>query len=246
MDCLTVYKSGKVKRRIGNPKGDGGYIIAELPDSYDGFISGGIGNNISFEFDLLSLYENLKGVAFDGTIDTLPQYHDRLKFIKKNLNSKKSDNAVNLAEFVVKQNMFLKLDIEGFEFKVLPELIKEDKLKYFKQMVIEFHTPADINKHKDYYSSELFDVTNKTMQNLIEDINKTHTLIHFHGNPVPGTHELSGIVIPNVFECTFVRNDFIKEKVKNSKPVPTPLDRPNLPGYSELDLNYEPFVTVSN
>ena len=214
MEYLTIYKSGKVKRRVGNPTGDGGYIIAELNGEYDGFISGGVSNNISFELDLLSIYETLRGVAFDGTVDSLPQNHNRLKFIKKNLSDNETDNTTNLLKYVIKENMFLKLDIEGYEFKVLSELLKEDKIKNFKQMVIEFHTPADINKHKDYYGNELQSITNKDMEKVISGLNKTHTLIHLHGNPVPGSHELNSVVIPNVFECTFIRNDFIKEKVK--------------------------------
>jgi hypothetical protein len=242
MEYLTIYKSGKYKRRVGQPYQDGGYIIAELQDGYDGFISCGIDKDISFEMGLMSMYPDLSCLAFDGTIDGLPQKQDNITFIKKNVGKEKSEKTTNLIQYINGDNMFLKMDIEGFEFKVLPELIKNDRLKNIKQMVIEFHTPKDIATHPNYYSSELQDVTNSSMEMVIKDINKTHTLIHLHGNPVPGTHIINDVIIPNVFECTFIRNDFIKDKVKNVKPVPTPLDRPNLPGYKEINLNYWPFV----
>lgn len=242
MDFLTIYKSGKMKSRVGNKNQDGGYIIAELEGSYDGFISCGIGQDISFEIELLSIYNNLNCLAFDGTVNGLPQKHNRIEFVKKNISDKNSNETTNLTDFISGSDIFLKLDVEGFEFKILPELIKNDLLKYFKQMVIEFHTPTDIKKHPSYYHSDLQDITNEIMENVISDINKTHTLIHLHGNPVPGTHKMNNVIIPNVFECTFIRNEFVKDRVKNKKPVPTPIDRPNLPGYKEINLNYQPFV----
>lgn len=242
MDFLTIYNSEKTKSRIGNKTQDGGYIIAELENEYDGFISCGIAQDISFEIELLNVYPSLNCLAFDGTINSLPQIHKRIKFFKKNVSNINSDTTTNLVEHILGSNIFLKMDIEGFEFKVLPVIIENNLLKNFKQMVIEFHTPEDIKKHTGYYSRDLHSVSNETMESIIREINKTHTLIHFHGNPGPGTHILNNIVIPNVFECTFVRNDFIKEKIKNKRPVPTPIDKPNLPEYKEIDLNYYPFV----
>jgi len=242
MDYLTIYKSGKYKRRVGHLYHDGGYIIAELDGDYDGFISGGIEKDITFEVDILSLNPNLKCLAFDGTIDSLPQEHNRITFIKKNIDKKNSENTTDLIDYITGSNMFLKLDIEGYEYRVLPEIIKKGKLKCFKQMVIEFHTPEDIHKHLEWYGADIQNVSNDLMKSIITRINDTHALIHLHGNPVPGTHELEGVIIPNVFECTFIRNDFIQNKSKNVKPVPTPLDRPNIPGHKEIDLNYWPFV----
>lgn len=242
MEYLTIYKSGKYKRRVGHPNQDGGYIIAELPGDYDGFISGGIEKDITFETDLLSIYPNMRCIAFDGTIDSLPSNHNRINFIKKNVDKKNSENSTDLVEYITGENMFLKLDVEGYEYRVLPELIERDKLKYFKQMIIEFHTPFDIHKHPDWYGKDIQNVSEEIFRNVLCRINDTHTLIHLHGNPVPGVHTFEGITIPNVFECTYIRNDFIENKQKNVKPVPTPLDRPNIPGYKEIDLNYKPFV----
>ena len=48
MEHLRVYQSPYPKIRLGN-NNDGGYVICDLSANYDVFLSGGIGNNISFE-----------------------------------------------------------------------------------------------------------------------------------------------------------------------------------------------------
>ena len=52
MDFLILYKSPYNKVRIGKDN-DGGYVICNLPDYYELFISGCINNDISFEIDFL-------------------------------------------------------------------------------------------------------------------------------------------------------------------------------------------------
>ena len=46
MDSLKVYKSNFEKIRIGSAN-DGGYIIADLPNNYDCFISCGVSDDIN-------------------------------------------------------------------------------------------------------------------------------------------------------------------------------------------------------
>lgn len=52
---------------------------------------------------------------------------------------------INLSDFIknnfsVNDDIFLKLDIEGSEYEVLDQMIKEDTLKYIKSANIEFHS----------------------------------------------------------------------------------------------------------
>jgi hypothetical protein len=70
-DCLRIYHPPYDKKRLGK-NNDGGYIICDIGDKYDVFISGGIANDISFELDLLQLYPHLVCHAYDGSIQQLP------------------------------------------------------------------------------------------------------------------------------------------------------------------------------
>ena len=61
MENLLLYSCPFSKKRIGKPN-DGGYVIANLPDVYDLFLSGGIANDNTFETDFLLEYPNLNTV----------------------------------------------------------------------------------------------------------------------------------------------------------------------------------------
>ncbi len=66
---------------------------------------------------------------------------------------KKIVEAVRLSKFINREIDFLKMDVEGAEQHILEELIKENKLRYIKQMVIEYH--HHIDKEKDVFSQIL-------------------------------------------------------------------------------------------
>ena len=52
----------------------------------------------------------------------------------------------NLLEYMEKYNdIFMKIDIEGHEFRVMPIIINNNYMNKIKQLVIEIHTPADIH-----------------------------------------------------------------------------------------------------
>jgi len=227
MDSLILYTSPFPKQRIGKPN-DGGYVIVNLPGLYDFFISGGISDDISFEEDLLEIFPELTCFAFDGTINYLPKTNPRINFVKKNLGNVNAANLTNLHEYMKNyNNIFMKMDIEGHEFRILPTLIKNNYISKIKQLVIEIHTPADIGLFPDYFKG-LQDIKNEHMFNVINNINKTHTLVHFHANNGPNIHTIDGINLPNVFELTFIRNEFVTEKIRNTDPLPTDIDMKNI------------------
>ena len=234
MENLIVYNSPFEKIRIGS-NGDGGYVTAKLPEEYDMFISGGIAGNVDFEEHFLKIHPNLHGYGFDGTINNLPKPVNRFTFIKKNLGNANNINLTTLVDYVqYYKNIFMKIDIEGHEFRVMPELIKNNLMGNIKQLVIEIHTPFDIQLYPDYFKG-LHDINNSTMFNLLSDLNKTHTIIHFHANNGCKMAVHDNIKIPHVFELTYIRNDFIKEKVKNTERLPTRFDFKNVlnnPDYS--------------
>lgn len=245
MEHLILYNTPLTKIRVGN-QNDGGYVIAKLENKYDLFIAGGICDDISFEEDFIKLYPDLLCYAFDGTIDSLPNNNiQNIKFIKKNISNINDKNFTDLCEYMNNyNNIFMKIDIEGFEFKVLPVLIETYYINKIKQLVVEIHSPADIHTFPDYYKG-LSDINNKHMLNMFKNINKTHTLIHLHANNGPDMTTITGIKVPHVFELTYVRNDYITDKFKNTIPLPTILDGRNVTTKKDYVLDWFPFVNIN-
>lgn len=237
MDCLQVFQSPFPKTRIGKPNDDGGYAVCQLPGEYDVLLSGGIANDISFEEDFLRNYPNTPTcLAFDGTIDKLPETNTKnIYFFKYNLGAEETETTTNWHYLLQKhQNAFVKMDIEGWEFRILPTW-NEDIMKRIKQLVVEIHGPGDMMRVRDYYK-DFQDITHDSLFSMIQQINKTHTLVHFHPNNGCFHHFCMGVKFPNVFECTFVRNDFIQEKVPSTDPIPSPIDVRNHSWYPEMEL----------
>jgi len=241
MDSLILYKSPFLKQRIGK-NNDGGYVIVNLPDSYDLFISGGISDDISFEEYLLQLYPELICIAFDGTISDLPNNkNNRIQYYNKNLGDSNNDNLTNLHEYIEPyNNIFMKIDIEGHEFKIMPTIIKNNLMNKIKQLVIEIHSPGDIHTFPEYYKG-LSDIDNNNMFNLFYNINNTHTLVHFHANNGCNLQKIDGITLPHVFELTYIRNDFVTEKIKNNEPLPTIIDMQNIENKEDYKLEGFPY-----
>ena len=134
-------------------------------------------------------------------------------------------------------NIFLKMDIESFEFRWLQTLSIE-QLNKIKQLVIEFHYPFT-NPGFGHFDMPLF-IDQKL--DTLKKISETHTLIHLHGNNCCDTDIYNGIVVPNIFECRYIRKD-IQHGVKlNSAIIPSVLDRPNI-SKPDIILTDYPFVT---
>jgi hypothetical protein len=235
LDSLTVYKSKYPKCRVGSIQ-DGGYVIADGLE-YDLLLSCGIGNDISFEKEFLKKYPTIKCYAFDGTINMLPDYIERLEFINKNIGPLETQTTTNLHEIINRyNNIFLKIDIESYEFRWIQTLSRE-QLQKFKQIVIEYHfpfTPASFS-HFDIPLpvSEKMDVINK--------VATTHSIIHLHGNNCCGTTIYNDITVPNIFECTYLRNDTQEFIELNDEPIPSILDKPNVGG-NDICLKGYPFT----
>ncbi len=136
----------------------------------------------------------------------------------------------------------MKIDIEGHEFRIMPTFFENNKMKKIKQLVIEFHTPGDIHLHPTYFNG-LGDIHHEDLWNILEQISLTHTLVHIHANNACDIHTVKGALIPNVFECTYIRNDFATNKTPETKPFPTPLDYPNHPHKPDLILSGYPYLS---
>lgn len=239
MEHFTVYQCPHPKFRVGR-NNDGGYVIASLPGHYDLCLAGGVLDDISFEEHFVTIYP-VDCYAFDGTVDSIATKH--VKFIKKNLAAETTDTTTNLQEYMVdSSNIFLKLDIEGHEFRVLPALIKNGDIHKVKQLVLEIHTPADIQLAPHYYHG-LADVTNETMFIMMKELSATHTIVHFHANNAPPMQRIHGVDVPHVFELTLIRNDYVAQRRLNPDPFPTRLDMKNMPGKPEYYFAGFPYST---
>jgi len=261
LDALTIYESPFPKKRIGKDN-DGGYVIVDIPciismfsisSGYDAFISGGISNDISFEDALLDYYIDIQSCfAFDGTINNIPSARNetKIKFIKKNLGYTNNQNISNLEEYIKPySNIFMKIDIEGHEYGLFNSIIENGLMHNIRQLVLELHTPADIRKHPTYYTNlSTFGSSDNILLDLLTKLNKTHTILHLHGNNGCATHIQSRKIIPNVFEITLVRNDILEDIgytwPSNTNIIPSSIDMPNIPNKQDIILNYPPFVKV--
>ncbi len=231
LKTFEVYKIDKgIKKRFGNPNGDGGYIIIDDIGNYDCLLSCGIANDISFEEEFLSIHNKTFCFAFDGTINNLPHQNTeeskKIFFIKKNI-----DSSNNLHPFLENyKDIFLKMDIEGHEFKWIHEL-KDEYLKNIKQIVIEFH----LYTKKHWYHDKLL-----YYHNLFKKINKNHALVHLHVNNCKGCQKVEGKDFPMVFECTYIRKEFIEKYELSEDPIPSNLDKKNT-NNPEIYLKGYPF-----
>ncbi len=226
---LTCYASPFPKVRIGKD-GDGGYIVADIPDmNYDLLLAGGIDNDISFEEQFVTKHSNCKCVAYDGTITEAPAHNPRIKFVRKNIGAFSSPHTSDLHDLIeTHENIFVKMDIEGHEIPWLYSL-REEHMNKFEQIVMEFHNPFSDREDA-----------------VFDKINRTHYLVHFHPNNCCGTREHGGVVVPNIFECTYVhKRHFKTTPLLNTEPIPGPLDMKNTSN-PDIFISHPPFVHPAN
>ena len=161
--------------RIGRDN-DGGYIL--LDDFKTGGIaySFGISNDVSFDKDIAS--KGYDVFMYDHTIEGLPKQekeNPRFHFFRQGIaDGKTQDERLKSLEYFISQNhhenqrdMILKMDVEGAEWGFL-ESVKTETLSQFSQLIFEFH---GINN--PYF--------HKSILNTLKKINKTHQLVHLHG-----------------------------------------------------------------
>ena len=233
LDFLKMYKTSKFsKTRIGSEL-DGGYVILNNLVNYDLFLSCGISDNIDFEIDFLDKHKNVNCIAFDGTISNIPYNNHNIVFIKKNISNVDSDTTTTLSEYLENyKNIFLKMDIETWEYKWL-EQIDNINIKNIAQIVIEIHFPFTLSENIFNSRCGIIDVNKKI--NLIKKLFKNHKMFHIHGNSACGVTMYEGKKLPNVIECTLVRNDLISDYELDNSTIPDPnLDNINIKNTREI------------
>lgn len=235
LKCLEVHEWPYEKKRLGK-NNDGGYVICDVLEiNYDVLISGGISNDISFEEDFLN-YCDVPAYAFDHTIDNLPVrigeklslHSEKINFVKKQIGILSNDHQTNLVDLVQNyKNVFMKMDIEGYEFLLFKALDRANMIENIAQLVIEIH-PTNLT----------------VLHEFLVSIYKTHVLFHAHANnAIDHRYNIKDILIPGLLELTFINKNKINwELQKNKTLLPMILDQPNISKKEEISLTYYPFV----
>jgi hypothetical protein len=229
VEHLVVYECNKPKIRLGSQH-DGGYVFIDDIGEYDAYLGLGVSTNPDFDNAFAQKY-NVQGLCFDGTIDSVANLDDRMRFIKQNISGVNSSyDYTNLeSETTPFNNIFLKIDIEGYEWQWFKNMSDQHLLRY-KQIVVEFH---------DWNTEE---TTSEDKVVVFKRLATHFHLLHAHGNNHGDMVNYDGHFLPNVIELTYVRKDVIRDVSLNTQPLPSPLDTPNSVCRHDYDLNHYPFV----
>jgi hypothetical protein len=227
---VEIMRLIKVKRdesfqliRIGSLY-DGGYLVVDDFSLRDILVSLGIGDNADFEYNISKRIERI--IAFDHTVDSIPNMSSNTQFIKLGVKAKSVNQFVTLTSIIEdipeKNDLLLKIDIEGSEWEVLDSM-SDKELTRFRQIVGEFH---------GFNEEANFETINRVLGKILQNF----VVVHTHANNWGQYEIIKRIAVPDVIEITFLRKDaqeVFTNKVKNQM---VELNSRNNP--SDLDLGF--------
>jgi hypothetical protein len=115
------------------------------------------------------------------------------------------------------KNLLVKMDIEGAEYRVLPELIGlASRVAY---LTVEFHETG---------------VFRKTFEDIVRKIQKTHFIAHLHGN---NGGEVAKDGLPELLEISFVKGR-PRAKAKITALPNDLVDSCNVPGRNDYKISW--------
>ncbi|MFL2853412.1 MAG: FkbM family methyltransferase [Candidatus Pelagibacter sp.] len=222
---------------------DGGYLVGkDTILNSDTLVSFGINDDWSFERDFKNINSETKVICYDDKpilkylfkkliIDTIFLFSHlkvnkifvltkkiiyflkdkkKLKFIKKKI---AYGDLKEIVKDIESNFIFLKIDIEGFEYRILEDILLYQKK--FTGIIIEFH---DIDYHKDL------------IKNFINKLNLS--LVHIHPN---NNSLIDSNNDPTCVEITFEKKPIEREEELN---FPNELDMRNNPKKKDVLLNF--------
>jgi len=236
IQSLNVYNVFSKKSRLGNPH-DGGYIVNDLIlKNTKRLISIGIGREESFELEWAKQFPTTIIEAYDGTYpcnDLCHKFPERINqnifYVNNDVGC--SDKQIPLNTVIDnKNNILLKIDIEGGEYVIFNNLQTYTNLT---GLILEIHDLYILENRK-----KIVELINQNFKDLI--------LFHIHGNSWGGTFDLDlnnnqdeKIIkeFPNVLELTFISKDLVENYNidKNKFPIDG-LDNTNRNNYPDIDL----------
>ena len=205
--------------RIGG-NNDGGYLIPDDLEGITACFSPGVDVTASFEKDLLG--RGIKSHLADASVDAPPDGLEVASFEKMFLGGFPDENHMTLNHWACKHGGYLgdwilQMDIEGAEYETILSA-SSDILRRFRIIAIEIHNVDQWFKPISWGCVRTF------FAKLLKDF----YVVHNHpNNNCPFVQIDDGLIIPTVFELTFLRKDrspatgFCDE-------FPHPLDAPNV------------------
>ncbi|MBM3430900.1 MAG: FkbM family methyltransferase [Bacteroidetes bacterium] len=214
----VVYPNGMI--RVGS-QGDGGYVIPSDGLSVDALFSPGVGDNSDFE--LVFAEQGMPCFLADYSVDGPAKHHEHFHFTKRFLSDRNSDNTITMNEWLSNSNiqgdnLFLSMDIEGAEFGILEEM-PETILRRFRFITLELHDLSRVRSLKGLVQ----------VHSLLNQITKSHKVVHIHGNNFSFYFKMKKSRLANVLELTLARNDSFGGVFQRSPKgqYKSPLDLPN-------------------
>lgn len=186
----------KLKRFGG--LGDGSYV---LPQKYvtkgTYLISGGIENNNELEISLANL--GVHGIQIDNSINQAPKTHKNLEFRKVTISDSDSQTETTLSSLMKLNSnegrLIVKLDIEGYEWKTLAALTKNE-LASIDCLILELHNLSLISNPDQ--GREILEVLGKIEAAGLRSI-------FCQANNGCLNYVLGGTLIPDNMEVTFIK-----------------------------------------
>ena len=201
--------------RLGK-NNDGGYLVLKSSITrYSKLLSFGIGGDISFEKDFQK-FNNSEIFCFDPTIDNLPEILPNFYFNKLGIDSINNGEYIDLKQAMLLANIpnnskiFMKMDIEGFEWNVLKDKKSFKLLKEFDQIVIELHLKYLLGKSKYLMPIELI-----RRLFILKKLKKHFYFYNLNANNVCGYINFKKFVFPEVVEVSMLNKKGYLVKLSN-------------------------------
>ena len=204
--------------RLGRDN-DGGYLVINNKKNYKYLLSFGISDDISFEKDFSKKHPNCQIFCFDPTINCLPETIPNTSFYKIGLDSKTVGNYKNIIDILkllcIEQsdysNIFLKIDIEGYEWLVLNDKQSFNILCNFDQIAIEFHFKFLVRSQRILLP---FILMKRAL--IVKRLLKKFKSFNLHANNCAGSKaytKYDDFIFPHVVEVSLVNNNNFKNFV---------------------------------
>jgi hypothetical protein len=212
---------GVEKKRFGTSS-DGGYVMLDDLEGIVGALSIGVGDNA--DWDLAMAARGLCVEQFDGTIDSPPLTHERLRFHKQMLLADGEVSLKRLTEDAVPDTLILKVDIEGSEWEVF-DAIDERTLGAFSQILCEFH----------HLSGLAVESKRTLIARVFSKLTTTHAVFHVHANNCAPFYVIGNVPVPVCIELSLAsRSRYSFEP--SDELFPTPLDASCAAGVADYFL----------
>jgi hypothetical protein len=114
------------------------------------------------------------------------------------------------------RRIFLKMDIEGSEYDVLPDILAHSQ--DIICMVIEFH---DLSR------------TRETFESSVRSILRDFEVVHIHGN---NWGDVADDGLPDVLEMTFLSRTHCPDSAPRREALPLGIDQPNHPDRPDIPM----------